>query len=63
MTVILQRVNNSKGSGLRAALRRRRAGIRQLSIIRLRMIFEALEPEDQDPCRVSGQMSAKMMSV
>lgn len=43
--------------------RQEQAGIRQLSIVRLRMIFEALEPEDQDPCRVSGRVSAKMMSA
>jgi len=43
--------------------RQEQAGTKQLSTVRLRMIFEALEPEDQDPCRVSGQMSAKIMSV
>lgn len=31
--------------------RQEQAGIQQLSLIRLRVIFEALEPEDQDPCR------------
>lgn len=31
--------------------RQEQAGIKQLSIARLRMIFEALELEDQDPCR------------
>ena len=73
MTAVLQRFTISMGSGSGAALqeksegaivaRQEQAGIKQLSIVRLRMIFEASQPEDPDPCRMSGLMSARIVTV
>lgn len=51
------------GATMARQARQEQAGIRKLSTVRLRMIFEALEPEDQDPCRMPGPLSAKMMPV